>query len=421
MPGQIYYAADLLNSEGSEYINNRFDEIRKYNDIHVFTVIDQIREEGDLFFDLLVFIANIEFVSFNLIYKVFGKSDEILEILEKLYVYGVYNYVGVDKEYLQIHFAIADYIKRKKIKLSINIKQNLKREISVLLKTGFDYPDISQVLLALKDLVEDKKTIPEKYLLPSFILRSIIDCYYSGQYKTVEVLAERILSHNSNYDISIIREIRYWFCQSLARQYTKNKYSEHDKFFQQLEYFEGSDYYFLLGFYQRLLGNMPDARISFRRALDFDPYSQKSKRELVNVLLSQSDYETALTIAADNYARKPLNAFHAQAYFICITRKQNLNSHDKKTLMDIMASTKISHDYKAEEIYNCMDGEFKFYVENDLSGAIQSLQKTIRESNFSSYPKRALLEIYRRRGFKTQYEQLSKEINQLNDFESYID
>jgi len=421
MPGQVYYACELLHNEGPSFIQKKFDEIKKYSDIRVYQLIKQIKAEGDLFYDLLIFLSKIEFVSYNLIYKIFGRTNTTESALEKLYIYGVYDHIGIDKEYIQMHYALSDYVNRAKFNLSETIKANLKSELAKVLEGNIEYPDVSEILLSIKSLVQDGRSVPERYLIPSFVLRIIIENYYSEQYDRVEDLALKILSRNHKYDYSIIREIRYWLCLSLARKYSKNPNSNHQKFFEQLNKFENSDYYFLLGFYYRLLKKMKEAEMNFRKALSQDPNSQKAKRELVNVLLSQHRYNDAITLAQDNYTRNPLNAFHIQAYFICIVRKPYLTKHDKKKITDLLESIRISHDFKADEISRCMKAECKFYLNNDLQNAISELKSIINEVTFKNYPRRALLEIYKRREMTNAEQELMEEIRENDYIDSYLE
>jgi len=421
MPGQVYYASELLALEGPEFIKKRFDEIKKYGDIRVFNVIDQIRKEGEIFLELLIFMSKIEFISYNLIYKIFERNEITEAALEKLFVYGVFDHIGVDKEYIQVHYAIADYVNRAKLKFSDATKTKLKSELAKLLKGDLEYTDVSEILLSIKSLVQDGGSVPERYLIPSFVLRTIIENYYSGNYDRVEELAIKILSRKNKYDYSILREIRYWLCQTLARKYSKNPHSDHSNFFVHLKEFENSDYYFLLGFYFRLLKKMPDAEKNFRAALERDQYSQKAKRELVNVILSQHRYEDAIILASENYKRNPLNAFHIHAYFMCVIHKPILTKRDREDIHDLLASISISHDFKADEIKKCMLAECKYYLENDLSESISMLKTIIREATFKNYPRKALLEIYRRRGMRSAEQELLEEIKSSDSSTSYID
>jgi hypothetical protein len=146
-----------------------------------------------------------------LIYKIFGRSALTEAVLEKLYIYGVFDHIGIDKEYIQVHYAISDYVNRAKLKLSEQSNTKLKTELSKLLKGNTDYPDVSEILLSIKSLVQEGGSIPEKYLIPSFVLRIIIENYYSGHYERVEELALKILGRKNKYDYSIVREIRYCY------------------------------------------------------------------------------------------------------------------------------------------------------------------------------------------------------------------
>lgn len=421
MPAQVYYAAEVVSELGPALVKKRFDEIRKYNDIRVYNVIEQIKNHGDLFYDLLVFISKIEFISYSVIYKVYGRTTEVEDALNKLFVFGVYDHVGLDKEYIQTHYAISDYVNRSKFRVSDKTKKRLKEELASFVKNGSEYPDISQVILTIKSLVEDGRDLPEKLLIPSFVLRSIIDSYYANKYDRVQDLANKILTRPNNYDNSIIREIRYWLCLALARKYRQNNKLNQDVFFDNLKLIEGADYYFLLGFYYRLQGKMPEAEKNFWLALELDSHSQKAKRELVNVLLSQNKFPDALTIAKQNYERKRLNAFHIQAYFICLTRKTKLTSEDKLVIEDLMKSIKISHDFKADEILQCMEAEYKYYIGGNISESIELLKKAINTATFKSYPRRALLEIYRRRGFRDAEQELYSQIQASRDENTLID
>src|SRR5690606_35063535 len=107
---------------------------------------------------------------------------------------------------------------------------------------------------------------------------------------------------------------------------------------------------FLRGFLKRIQRNYPEAERFFRKALTEDSNSPKSRRELVNVLLAQNKYEDALELAEKNYDNGKLNAFHIQAYFICLTKKASKTIEDLGKLDELMKNIAISHDYKSSEI-----------------------------------------------------------------------
>lgn len=418
MPDQVFFAVDLIKEEGSAHIHKHYEDLKKHNDIRVFSVFEQIKERGSLYKEVLVFLATLNFVSYKTVYLIFGRSPEVESILEHLLAYGVYDQIGGERENIQVHGAITDYIKRLKIPLEPSTRDKLRTVMATSLKDGSDQPDISQIILTVKSMLIENKAVPDKLLIPSFILRSIVDHYYDEDYNSVESLAERILGYNNKFDQSILREIRYWLCQALARKYAKARGNQHEKFFEHLNHFHGSDYHFLMGFYYRLNKRWTDAEKSYRQALNIDENSQKTKRELVTVLLTQNKYQDAFKLARENYVRRPLNGFHIQAYFICLTRKHSSSSKDREEIKELLKAMDMSHDRKASEMKKCMTAEAKYYIEGNLEGAIKSLEQLISEVQYKSYPRRALLEIYRRRGMRSAEQEIEIELIRSNEMDT---
>jgi len=412
MPGQVFHCARMIKEEGIAHTIGKLEEIKKHNDIKVFQIINAIKNEGDIFYNLLVFISRFEFVSYNFIYKIFSRNSSTDDALDKLYIYGVFDRIGVNKEYIQPHHAISEYIKRAKFQIDTNTKTKLKNQINLLLNDGNDYPDISQILITIKTLIENNQKIPEKYFIPSFVLRTIVDHYYDSNYRQVNILAEKILSNHLRYDSHIVREIRYWYCMSLSRKAFDRS---SDIFFHNLKEFDKVDYYFLLGFHQRMQKKFADAESNFREALRYDENSQKTRRELVNVLLSQNRYPEALEFAKANYLKNKLSAFHIQGYFMCLVRKRNINDDDIAILNELLNNIQISHDFKAKELYRTMKGEYEYFINKNVPNAIKILNEAIIISEFKNYPKKALLEIYNKADFKSEEAKLRKDLDSQSD------
>jgi hypothetical protein len=209
MPGQIFFTAFMINEEGSEFVIKNIEEIKKYDDFKVFNIINLIKENDELAYYILLFIARFEFVSFDMVYKIFARNSEVENALEKMYIYGVYDTIGIDKQYIKTHHAISDYILRAKMDISIAIKQLLRREVHELISHKSNFPDVSEILVTIKSLISDGEKIPEKYLIPSVALRSIIEYYYDKKYMQVFLLSERMLANYRRFDNGITREIRY--------------------------------------------------------------------------------------------------------------------------------------------------------------------------------------------------------------------
>lgn len=213
-----------------------------------------------------------------------------------------------------------------------------------------------------------------------------------------------MLSNFRKYDEAIVRDIRYYFCMALARQKKK-------LFFEHLRFFEDLDYNFLLGFYRRIQKKNSEAEKYFLNALDYDPESQKTRRELVNVLLSQGKYGMAVEWARKNYEKKPLNAFHIQAYFICLLRKSSWSPSEREIIEELLINIQKSHDYKGKEIFQVMKGEYEYYIRGHFEQAVKLLKEAKEKCEFKNYPIKALMEIYKRKGLKDKEKMYSDMIN----------
>jgi len=404
MPNQIFHCAQMIKSEGIIKTINKLDDIKKFSDIKVVQIIEAIKTEGEIFYNLLVFIAKFEFVSYDFIYKLFGRSSKIEYALDQLYIYGVYDRIGINKEYINSHHAITDYVKRAKFPISQTIKEKLQKEMKlVTAPEDNEYNDLSQLLITIKSILETTNNIPDRYIIPSFIIRIIQNHYYEGNYDQVQALAEKILNNHLKYDTDIVREVRYILIMSYCRKGM-------EEFWDQIDYFEGLDHFFLRGFFLRHKKDFAEAERFIRKGLEIEPHSQKARRELVSALLAQSKYPDALEYAEANYNQNNLNAFHIQGYFKCLVRKPYLTNEDKETLTKLMEQIKISHDNKANEILLTMKGEYQYFVKKDMSGAIKMLKDAIDSSFYKTYPRKALAEIYNKNDFHSEFSKLKKQI-----------
>ena len=132
---------------------------------------------------------------------------------------------------------------------------------------------------------------------------------------------------------------------------------------------------------------------------------------MVNVLLSQGKYATGLEWAKKNYEKKKLNAFHIQAYFICMLRKSAWSPSEKIIIDELMDNIQKSHDYKAKEIFQVMKGEYEYYIKDNFQQAVYLLNQAKEQCEFKNYPVKALIEIYRRRGMKEKENSMFKFVN----------
>ena len=276
--------------------------------------------------------------------------------------------------------------------------------------------DYSAFMLTLQNMLKEGKKIPSKYFLPSLLLKNVIALYDQGKCNQVIRICDRLLS-DSNYDEQILWETRYWQTAAMAkckdrRALDNLKYFKYDSVAQN----------FLKGFYYRHIGEKSKALDCYYRVLEKDGNHARSKREIVNILLSQGKYSEALDMAKDNYSMNKTNIYHIHSYFIClIRRKEYLVPQDIKVLDSLLESMKDNVATKAEDMARCMEGEYAYYVKNDINQARDILKNAIEMNENKSYPKKSLYEIYRTDKRLPDFDKLDIDLNnpayEVEDFE----
>lgn len=403
IPSQIHYSVERIKDFGITETIKRKDEIIDYGETQVFYIVDGIRKKGKFPYDLLVLISSFDFISYDFVYSIVGKTDVVDELLEDFYISGVFDLVGANKEYIKVHYPIADYLTRSKAKIDSQYKKALKEKVREFIQEESqirDYQDISQLLHNVKGAIIEGFNLPDKYYIPSFVLKTIVELYYMEKYPSVISLIDKVLEHSKRLDQDLIREFKYWLCLSLARE-------KDPRFELEVQSIEGADYNYLYGFYFRIKKQLDNAETYLKGALSKNSQFQRAKRELVNVLLLKSKFSDALDMAKTNYENQKLNAFHIQAYFLCITRKKFLSKEDKEVISELLKNIQRSYDFRAKEIASVMKGEYHYYVKNDLSTAIVMLRECLDKNKSKHYPKKALEDIYKKA-------QMTAAVNEIN-------
>lgn len=398
IPSQVHFALDLAKSTNINYVLSHLNEIIEYGDARVFYLMDEI-QKSQLRLDLLVLLSKVDFISFDLLYKIIGKTPENEKIIQDFFTMGIYDTFGGFSDHIRVNYSIADYIRRSKFTVSVEYKTKLRQFLKSYFTEDKAHIDASELLINVKNALINGIKVPDRYFLPSYVLKSIVDMYYTGAYSQVIKLSDKILDNNTNMDDGMTREIRYWLCLALAREKER-------RFEKEVIHIDGADHDFLWGFYYRRKRDFDKAIREFKKALDKSPNFNRAKRELVNVLLSKGQYVEALDVAKQNYTKGKTNAFHIQAYFICLIRKAALNSTEIKTLNYLLDSIKKTNDRKADELYSTMRGEYEFYINKNNTTAIEVLQNSLENSQYKYYPFKALFELYMRTGKYTKAEEL---------------
>lgn len=411
----MYYAVEYIQRFGIDLAIRNKELILDYGDKPVMSIISDIKERGEESFSLLVLLSKLQTTSYDMIYSLVGDTEFVNSELEFFYVGGVFSLFGENKEYIEVHYSIADYIRRSRVEIKNEYKQKLEASVEEFVdrqSSNVLFTDLSKMFHDIRGAIMAGKEISSKYYLPSFTLNAIAELYNNSQYSSVVNLVDKILLKSNQYDENTIREYKYWLCMSLAR--TKDRRFEREVDF----FYEGADYYFLKGFYWRLKKDLRRAEQYLDNALELNPNHQRTKREIVNVYIMNENYQEGLALAKENFMRKKTNPFHIQAYFICLlhNNEQNIESVQGELSM-LLELIQKSLDKKAKSMYTTMQGEYIYYVQHNPQKAIDVLENSVNKYG-NVFAFKALGEIYKKEGLREKMRSLRADMER-RDLEQF--
>ena len=215
----------------------------------------------------------------------------------------------------------------------------------------------------------------ERYLIPSFALKVILEEYHSKHDEEVVMIAEKLINdyHQVNYD-SCWDAMYFWLCCSLCRL------QKRDMFHKYLEHFKEKnfDYNYLQGFYCRHSGKpsqLKKAYFFYNTALEMKEESRfslasiaKVEHEMVIVLMKLNNYKEALSFAKRNYENNQHNSYHIRAYFNCLIHTQ---STDWDLLQSLISSMKTAREKGSESYGEAMEAQYIYQREGDFVQAVK--------------------------------------------------
>lgn len=394
-PKQAYVAVDLLAEDGFKMAEKHISQVTDMfygNFANIISDLENIPHAKDI----LVLFSKFEFVSGDLLAQVC--PVDIDDAMEEFRKYSLYETFGSTNQYLRLNAGVADYISRNKIELPSSYIAKLRNVTRDLLANmDSSLTDLSSQLWAIKETLRDpaaRSKAKEKYLLPPFVLKVIVEEYNKNEDGNVIELVEMLLNGKvrNGYD-EINRSIHYWYCCSLCR--TKNR-----KFHQEVEFFRDTlySYYFLKGFYERHQKHYNDAEEYYRKALDMSnsdgdrEYVSKAEHELVIVLTELGKYAEAYELAKMSFERDKKNSYHIEAYFRCIVNTPHPDGHLMKELIGRM---ELTYAKNKDELVPSMKAQYMYYVEHNFKDAVAELSEIIEfeGTDYRKYARRALKEI----------------------------
>ncbi|MCW9705477.1 TIR domain-containing protein [Fodinibius salsisoli] len=379
-PEQIFFAADLIAEEGKRYAKEHINLISDYSSEKVSTIISKY-EDNDEALELLRLLAEFDFVSYEFLFQLLDNEKNYTELINEFINIAICENLGRGKEYIRLNDTVKDYIIRGEGSILHKYRDKLKKHLQEFVNNeDLWVEDISNFFYSMKEALNNGFSPPDKYLIPSHFLKTMVDKYQrESQYGEVIQLADRVLKNTKNLDESIKREIIYWLCLSLARL-------RDDRFLEEVQYFQGKEYNFLLGFYYRMIGKHSYSIDRHLSVLDEDPNFQRSKRELVQSYINMEDYEAALTHAKSNYEGDRNNPFHIQAYFKCLVHQVDENTHSLKVLERLVEELNGIKTKKAREMYLTMKCTYELKVLDDPDKALATIEQAINQFPYSKYP-----------------------------------
>lgn len=406
-PEQIINSIMAIKKNGLTLAKNDIEELIKIGDSKIRPIIELFSEEEER--HLLIVLSRFDFLSFEVLEGIYEERyHEILQVIQKMLFHGVANTFGPSDIFIRLDYSLSDYIRRNKFIIPEDLENHVTGVLEDKIASSNDITqDASVYMYNIKRRIIEGKSNNDNslFLIPSIVIKSIMDLYNKMEYNDVVEICENILKNSTRFYRDVEREIIYWLCLALCRL------KDIDKFKNYVNDIEGADKDFLRGFSYRNTDNYEEAEHFYKQALKKQPSMQRAKRELVTVMLVQRKYEEALEMAAYNFNHNPENTYHAYAYFRCLVKKKKIKNEDLQILEAIMEIVQNSFSDKKEELYAAMEIEFHAYALRDSpSKILQLINKAQKDFPKSLNIKRAAHE------YKFKQEMIVKDQSFSEDF-----
>lgn len=423
-PEQVFAIVDDLANHGLPTTNNDLPEIERMFDNDVVKLLDRFKNDKKSM-QLLIILSKLEYIRYHQLVKIFGEKD-LNSYLDKFERYAIYECFGTNLEYIRMNKVLAEFIDRNKLKLDTKYKQRLAEYTEDLLQqTDDETLDLAEELYRSKRMLSDNRfKVKIETILPSVVLKVIVEQYREANYKNVIELSQKVLydGHRNDYD-SIKRSIRYWLCLSYCKLGDEYRLKLEDE----LQHIPPSyTRFFILGYAERNLGNYSQAEYYYNTALDYvknkkhSPHTSKAAHELVIAKMKQGDFPGALERAEKNYKREKTNVFHIEAYFRCYVR----TPHPKvRILRNLISEMKSSYDPNKYVISKTFEAELEYFVNKRITESIAILRHVLVDMSgpCRNYAAETLHYICKRNEMMTVYDDIiEKSRLDTNKIDSYV-
>ena len=145
-------------------------------------------------------------------------SRFVKEKVNKFYINGIIEFVGIANEYIKINSSIKDYITRAGYVLADEYKEKLnKYVVDFLDEYKYEELDMPDYLLKLKEDLRKGGDIDNRYMVPSQYLKTMVELYEKKKdYLKVIEYADIVLKSTNYIEEKLLFEIRYFLCMGIG-------------------------------------------------------------------------------------------------------------------------------------------------------------------------------------------------------------
>lgn len=376
-PDQILFCVEFLRRNGVRETLKNIHNIAEFDNEKASLLLKKYSLDDDIM-HFIRLIAQLGIVSITFIFEIVDRN-KFEPILSDLIADNICDYLGLDGDFIKLNSSIKSYIMRNKVELKKQYKDLIIKHVKTFLEDDENFErDSSDYIYSLKEALRNNLEVSNDLLIPSHFLRSIKELYYDKKYKLVINLSDKALLSKDNIDDIIIKDIRYYLCLALAR--TKN-----NRMLKEVQYIEGPQKSFLLGFYYRLMRRYDDAFSHLDKIKDTPLVKSRARREIVEVLIQTEQHDEAVALAKDNYIENKGNQYHIHTYFNCLINGKDNKKH-KTTLERLLTELKEINTTISGDMYMRSKASFEAFILHSETKALNTINDAIALYPTNHYP-----------------------------------
>ena len=376
-PEQVKFTVSLLEKYGAEKTYDYSSEIKNY-DSEIIIQLMRPYEDNKEYKEFIMLLVELDMVTYRTIQSIVKDDDFVSNIINKLYVDGIVEFYGVNREYIKIAYAVREYIRRADYELAEKYQKAINDYITKFLdKYEYAELDMPDYLFKIREQVKHGKYNSE-YMLPSQYLKTMVELYEKDRdYARVIEFADTILKGCEYIEEKLVFEIRFFLCMALAQKRDR-------RFLAEVQEIDGADHKYLLGFFYRRVGQYQKALEEIEQSLNLRKNFSKAKREKVQLLINLEQYDDAIELARQNYTNDKKNVYHAHAYLLCILHSRRYG--DSRDVIDeILLSISKSLTDLGKELHLRCTALVSMYCDRDIDKALSLIDKVIAETYYKIY------------------------------------